>query len=282
MSFSFKRGTNAKMDPEILRVVSAVVAENMFEVQSSIATMQEQMSEFQGRLVSLEATAAAATKAPLPAASLPHSLAGLSKEEQTTLQKLSSRLDSLEETAAATTKGLEELLAPSQDRAAQQPVTYYDLRQLEKEVRKLEADLAPAKLVQNMPSAENLQKKFDDIEQICDEVKGSCEDNDQKVTALEDQIEFWRIGWAIFALSALNLKESDRRDCLSRLKDEEERMRRVKFGAASESPGNNSSPHSRFSRPRIPTISSGVIVPPCLNRSQPVHPQPSPQPQLNM
>merc|ERR1712039_558594 len=98
-----------------------------------------------------------------------------------------------------------------------------------------------------MPSAENLQKKFVDIEKICDDVTERCSKNEDKVSSLEEHIEHWRIGWSIFALNAINLKESDRRDCLNRFKDEEERMRRIKFGITSESPV-NSSPLTRRSR----------------------------------
>jgi len=153
------------------------------------------------------------------------------------------------------------LLASSQEKVAWQPATYYDFRQLVMDVRKLEADVVPAKLTQNMESAENLNLQnntFGDIEKICDEVKGSCEENESKISALQDQIENFQIGCAIFALSALSLSESDRRDCLSRLKDKEERMRRAK--ASSES-SVNSSPRSR--RSRLSATSSGVVTPPC-------------------
>mmetsp|Transcript_70466 Transcript_70466/g.188979 ORF Transcript_70466/g.188979 Transcript_70466/m.188979 type:complete len:156 (-) Transcript_70466:151-618(-) len=40
----------------------------------------------------------------------------------------------------------------------------------------------------------------------------------------EKQIEKWRISWAMFALSATTMKESDRKDCMERLKEEESRL----------------------------------------------------------
>jgi len=219
MSFSFRTPQVPAMDPELVRIVSVVVAENMFEVKCSISALQEQMTEFQGRLASLEATAAAATK------------------------------------------------------GTKQPVTYYDFRELEEKVRALASEVVPAKLAQNLPSAESLLKKFGDVEGEQTSLRESCDAALEQVSSLEEQIEHWRISWAIFALNALTLKESDRRDCLSRLKEEEERMRRVKFGTTVSpevSPGSSSW--------GLPTTRSrsGGLAPPCmLSRSQ-VHPTPQP------
>jgi hypothetical protein len=263
MAFSFKPASSVKMDPELVRIVSAVVADNMFEVQSSISALQEQATEFQGRLASLEATAVVATKAPSPAATSPRSSA------ETALQTLSSRLDSLEATAGATTNVLDELRASPQGQAPQQPVTYYDFRQLENEVRKLEADLVPAKRALHTPSAQNLQQKFDDVAQICDDFLDCFDDVEKQVSLLGDQIEHLRIGSAIFALSAINLKGRDRRDCLSRLKNEEERMRQVKLGTSSGDPGNSA---PRYRSARLPTISSGVICNPSAPEQEPCPP----------
>jgi len=245
MSFSFRTPKVSAMDPELIRIVSVVVAESMFEVQSSISALEEQMTDFQGRLASLE--------------------------KRTAEQTLNSRLASLEAAAAATAKGLEELRVSPQGRAPatagpQQPVTYYDFRELEEKVRALASEVVPAKFAQSMPSAESLLKKFGDVDKEQTSLRECCDAVHEQVSSLEEQIEHWRISWAIFALSALNLKESDRRDCLSRLKDEEERMRRVKFGTTSSpeiSPASSSW--------GLPTIRSGVVAPPCLNRSQ-VHP----------
>mmetsp|Transcript_83425 Transcript_83425/g.226124 ORF Transcript_83425/g.226124 Transcript_83425/m.226124 type:complete len:273 (-) Transcript_83425:371-1189(-) len=271
MSLSFPAPGAPAVDPELVRLVSAVVAENLFEVNFNINALQEQLAEVQDRLASLDAAAA-------PAAG-----AGAGDEP------LRGRVASLERAAAAASRAVEELRASPQGEAKvtpvpQQPVTYYDFWELEEKVRALTSQVATAEISQSMPSAESLLKKFGDVEEEQASIRESCDAVQGQVETLEEQIEHWRIGWAIFALSALNLKESDRRDCLRRLKEEEERLRRAKLGLAPSpeaSPGNISRASS-WGLPTTRTPRAGITAPPVLNSSRrQVHAQPGPQPQFH-
>merc|ERR1711957_372428 len=52
----------------------------------------------------------------------------------------------------------------------------------------------------------------------------------------EEQIEKWRISWAMFALSATSMKEGDKRDCMERLKEEETRLAHASFKSLVSNP----------------------------------------------
>merc|ERR1712151_729539 len=75
-----------------------------------------------------------------------------------------------------------------------------------------------------LPTKDFLIHKFNDVAgelTMLREESGIVRDH---FVWFEEQIEKWRISWAMFALSATSMKEDDKRDCMDRLKEEETRL----------------------------------------------------------
>jgi hypothetical protein len=228
------------MDEELVRTVRDVVSECIFEFQVKMTELQDRVAFLEDKLNSLEATAggAAATKEPT--------------------SEFQGRLASVEVSNAATSKGLEELRA-SRARApaacSQTPATCYDVRQLEEKISTLASEVALAKrATDHEPRSQAMLQKFGDVEAAQNALEAAQALLREQVDAMEDQIGNARIGSAVFALSAIGLKESDRKMCLERLKGEEERLKQRMIGTM---PGGQTGPTGALTLSPCSSGSSG-------------------------
>lgn len=207
-------------DQDLIRdIIGAAVSESVFAFQLQfdvqIGDVRRQVAELQGRLACLE-TPTAAPPTEDPAA------------------ELQGRLACLEAAATSTAKGIGELMVPDGPRAgpgqtarAQQAVTYYDFRKLEDRVLALASEvtlLARGAEGRGMPSGEAIMKKFDEVEGEQTSLREAYGAVHKQVASLEEKGERERITWAVFALNAISMRESERNTCLRRLKDQEERL----------------------------------------------------------
>ncbi|CAK0873028.1 unnamed protein product, partial [Prorocentrum cordatum] len=166
-------------------VVNAAIATHLFEHLSRMDSMEEQVNQLKEQLQALEKA--------------PRALRGQTAEHN------ESDVDS-----PRTRRALHEGAARADE-----------LQELEARVEELAASAAEHR---DLPTKEFLIDKFNNVEgeiTMMREEAGIVRDH---FIWFEKQIEKWRISWAMFALSATTMKESDRKDCMERLKEEESRL----------------------------------------------------------
>jgi len=108
-----------------------------------------------------------------------------------------------------------------------------ELQKLEEKVNALASSPAAEN---DLPTKEFLIHKFNDVAgelTMLREESGIVRDH---FAWFEEQIEKWRISWAMFALSATSMKEGDKRDCMERLKEEETRLAHASFKSLVSNP----------------------------------------------
>lgn len=108
-----------------------------------------------------------------------------------------------------------------------------ELQKLEEKVNALASSPAAEN---DLPTKEFLIHKFNDVAgelTMLREESGIVRDH---FAWFEEQIEKWRISWAMFALSATTMKEGDKRDCMERLKEEETRLAHASFKSLVSNP----------------------------------------------
>jgi hypothetical protein len=200
------------MDEELVRrMVVDMVSECFSDLDFKMIFLQDKIASLEGKLSSLEATAggAAATKEPT--------------------SEFRGRMASLEVAAAASPEGLEELRANAPAAGYQTPATCYDIRQLEEKMGALASEVGFARReLQKFGDFEAAQKALEAAQTA---LKAEQKALHKEVGAMEDEIDHSRVRSAVFTLSAIGLKNGDRKMCMDRLKTEEERLRQGTIGA---------------------------------------------------
>lgn len=195
-------------------IVNAAIATHLFEHMSRVGSLEEQVDRLQERLVALEKAPKAS-----PRGSPEHGTGGSQVVPALDLPENSPR----ERRLSNHTQSLDTWRMMQEGSARVE-----ELRKLEDQVKKL-SDAAAEH--EELPTKDFLVHKFNDIEgdlTMMREENGMVRDH---FVWLEEQVEKWRLSWAIFALDATNMKESDRRDCKDRLKEEEARLAEGTFAS---------------------------------------------------
>jgi hypothetical protein len=184
-------------------IVNAAIATHLFEHLCRVDSLEEQVDRLQERLLALE-------KAP-------------GRQESHGRLSLSGR--DLEDTPKERTTHMQRQTSPPD---SVDNIHVEALRRLEDQVQKLTDTAAES---EGLLTKEFMVQKFNDVEgdiTMLREESGTVRDH---FVWFEEQVEKWRISWAMFALSATTMKESDRRDCMERLKEEDSRLANANFSS---------------------------------------------------
>jgi uncharacterized coiled-coil protein SlyX len=204
------------MDEELARMVKDMVSEFVFDLQFEMADLRDQIAALEGKLHSPKATAGGAAATMEPTYEIQGRLVSLEAAAAATSR-------GLEELQAS--------LARAPVAGPQRAATCQDVRQLEQKMSTLASEVALAKRATDRePRSQAILQKFGDVEVAQSALEAAQAALREQVAAMEDQIGHSRIGSAVFALNAIGLKEGDRKMCLDRLKGEEERLKQGLIG----------------------------------------------------
>jgi hypothetical protein len=180
------RGESSWSRDELEEIVEGVLAEHLFEFQSRMDGMKAKVEGLLGRMTAVE------------------------------------------QSTAAMQGDLEEVSAEAAN-PRMPPQAVESILDLEKKVEKLggggELPRRSFRMAtptdEDMPTREVIRDKFGEISAEMTELQESQEAIRRHFMWFEQEMEHWRVSWAVFALRAASLPERQRRECLSVLQEEE-------------------------------------------------------------